>query len=132
MTKTLEMLRFASPRQRRARRPRTAIVVVLLASILLAAACGGSQQRVVDLQGRGGAGRNRQLTPAEQKHVLALASKYYHCMQTHGLPNFPDPTTGPNGEVSILLGNANNAIDSNSPQYQTAEQTCQSLHAQLP
>jgi hypothetical protein len=26
----------------------------------------------------------------------------------------------------------NDAIDSNSPQYQSAEQTCRSLHAQLP
>ncbi len=45
---------------------------------------------------------------------------FAHCMQTHGVPNFPDPSS--NGALSVPQG-----VDSNSPQFQSAFQACSSL-----
>jgi hypothetical protein len=70
-------------------------------------------------------------TPAGQQQFLAVGLKYSHCMQTHGVPNFPDPRAhGPNGQPCICEGA--NGPDENSPQFQKAEQACQSIQDQLP
>ncbi|HEY6297145.1 MAG TPA: hypothetical protein VIX15_15915 [Streptosporangiaceae bacterium] len=44
---------------------------------------------------------------------------FAHCMQTHGVPQFPDPTA--NGAIGLPQG-----VDPNSPQFQRAWQECQS------
>jgi hypothetical protein len=44
---------------------------------------------------------------------------FAHCMQTHGVPQFPDPTA--NGAIGLPQG-----VDPNSPQFQHAWQECQS------
>jgi hypothetical protein len=41
-------------------------------------------------------------------------------MQTHGVPNFPDPSSS--GALQVPQG-----VDSNSPQFQSAFQACNSL-----
>lgn len=55
----------------------------------------------------GGGSNNTQL--------LAFA----HCMQTHGVPKFPDPTA--NGGIGLPQG-----VDPNSPSFQQAWHACQS------
>lgn len=45
---------------------------------------------------------------------------FAHCMQTHGVPSFPDPSS--NGALGIPPG-----VDANSPQFQSAFQTCSPL-----
>jgi hypothetical protein len=45
---------------------------------------------------------------------------FAHCMQTHGVPKFPDPTAG--GAIGLPPG-----IDVHSPQFQKAWSECQSL-----
>lgn len=44
---------------------------------------------------------------------------FAHCMQTHGVPQFPDPTA--NGGIGLPQG-----VDPNSTQFQKAWQECQS------
>jgi hypothetical protein len=44
-------------------------------------------------------------------------------MRTHGVPGFPDPTTQGGGGFSISLPHG---IDPRSPQFQAAQQTCES------
>ena len=44
---------------------------------------------------------------------------FAHCMQTHGVPQFPDPTA--NGGIGLPQG-----VDPNSAQFQKAWQECQS------
>jgi hypothetical protein len=46
--------------------------------------------------------------------------KFAHCMQTHGVPNFPDPTN--NGALGIPAG-----VNANSPQFQSAFKACSPL-----
>jgi len=51
----------------------------------------------------------------QQKGLIAYAS----CMRSHGVPNFPDPSNG-----TLLLPQG---IDLSSPQFQAAQQACQTL-----
>jgi len=46
------------------------------------------------------------------------------CMRSHGVPDFPDPTS--NGGISIPL-QPGGSLDPNSPAYQAALHSCQSL-----
>jgi len=47
------------------------------------------------------------------------------CMRSHGVHNFPDPSAGSNGQqVTIQQGSG---IDPNSPAFQAAQRSCQSL-----
>ena len=61
-------------------------------------------------------------TPAQQAQNLAQAVKYAACMRSHGVSNFPDPTSSNGG-----IGFESTGIDRNSPQYVAASKTCQPL-----
>lgn len=52
---------------------------------------------------------------ARSSRLLAFA----HCMQTHGVPNFPDPS--PNGAIRLPQG-----VDRNSASFQAAQRACRS------
>jgi hypothetical protein len=63
------------------------------------------------------AGQQQQTTGHFTPQQVAQLLTYAKCMRSHGIPNFPDPT-------SKGLG-AMNGIDMNSPQFQSASRTCQ-------
>jgi hypothetical protein len=46
-------------------------------------------------------------------------------MRSHGVPNFPDPSTGPVGEQVIDLRRT--GIDLSSPTFQAASEACQKI-----
>jgi hypothetical protein len=75
---------------------------------LLAVACGGSS-------GPGGS------AGAPGPVIYQQMAAYSQCVQSHGAPDFPDPTTQGNG-VGIRLGPGD---DPNSPQFQAAQKVCQ-------
>jgi len=60
-------------------------------------------------------------SPAEQAAIQAKALKFAHCMQTHGMPTWPDPST--NGGFQAALGGP----AANSPVYLRALKTCKPL-----
>jgi hypothetical protein len=63
-----------------------------------------------------------------QQQLLARADEYARCMRSHGVPNYPDPTITSTGGVSInLSGSGINPSTIKSPQFQSAEQACESL-----
>jgi hypothetical protein len=62
-------------------------------------------------------------TPATKAAANAKALKYVACMRSHGEPDFPDPT----GQGLIQITDASGILAPNSPQYETAQQACQSL-----
>ena len=64
----------------------------------------------------GGSGTNGGGGGSNSSAELAFA----HCMQTHGVPSFPDPSS--NGALGIPSG-----VDANSPQFKSAFQACDSL-----
>ena len=68
------------------------------------------------LQPGGGAG-----TAQQQQGKTTQALDFSRCMRAHGVPNFPDPYTI-NGGMGYNLSE----VDTHSPQYQSANRTCQS------
>ena len=71
------------------------------------------------LQPGGGPG-----TAQQQQGRQAQALNYARCMRAHGVPNFPDPSTGNGGMGFNLSG-----VDTGSPQYHSANRVCQSQSA---
>jgi hypothetical protein len=63
-----------------------------------------------------------QQSATQQQQALNQLVKYSQCMRAHGVPNFPDPTSGNGGMGFNLSG-----VNLHSPQYQSANQACQSL-----
>ena len=58
-------------------------------------------------------GPGANLTPAQTAAQNARGVEESQCMRSHGVPNFPDPTTGPVGEQVINLRGT--GIDPGSP-----------------
>ena len=61
---------------------------------------------------------------AQQQGKLTRALNFAKCMRAHGVPNFPDPANTNSGIGYDLSG-----LDTNSPQYQSAQQACRSLQS---
>jgi len=62
------------------------------------------------------------LTPAQRAAQLA----YSRCMQTHGVPNFPDPDS--QGRI-MITGGPNGGLDPQSTAFKNAQKDCQSKQA---
>jgi hypothetical protein len=60
---------------------------------------------------------------AQQAKILANALKFSVCMRAHGVPNFPDPTTGPNGS-GVALRISKGELNANSSEFQRAQKAC--------
>src|SRR5579872_3620130 len=67
--------------------------------------------------------KNGTSSPAQQAQELRQAVAMSACMRRNGVPNFPDPQSGPGGQVIRI--SPNSGIDPSSPQFQRAQQTCQ-------
>ena len=72
-------------------------------------------QKCQHLLGPNGASNGGSSGGANNSKLLAFA----HCMQTHGVPQFPDPTA--NGAIGLPQG-----VDPNSATFQKAWSKCQS------
>ncbi len=64
-------------------------------------------------------------TAAENAEALKLALQASACMRSHGVLNFPDPTSGPNGGFSLRIGGG--GVNPNSPVFKDAMRACQSI-----
>jgi hypothetical protein len=62
---------------------------------------------------------------AEMQQDLSVMRQFSECLRAHGMPNWPDPTAGPEGPLFNLLNYHGVAID--SPQGQAARRACQNL-----
>jgi hypothetical protein len=107
------------------------LALSLVAVTALAAGCGGSASpSVASLGTSGGAGT---LTSSDGGSAagpstsgsggglkIAGAAQFSSCMRSHGVPNFPDPSSG--GGISIGPGSG---IDPSSPKFRAAQQACQ-------
>jgi len=62
---------------------------------------------------------------SQQQQTLSKLVAYSRCMRSHGVPNFPDPSTS-GGRVDLRI-DPNTGVDPNSPQFRTAQQDCRKL-----
>ena len=106
-TRVMRRPRRASPRT-----ARTAAAIIATAALaLLAAACSGSPSST----GSGGSA-----TAGESANTQRLVA-YSHCIRSHGVPKFPDPSGGQPPKTSAQL------LGVSSSQLQTAQRDCQHL-----
>ncbi len=64
-------------------------------------------------------------SPAQQEQARRYALAFSACMRSHGEPDFPDPQFGSGGSVRLKI-DAGSGIDPSSPQFQAAQNACQS------
>jgi hypothetical protein len=64
-----------------------------------------------------GGGPPRTVPEAQRKAAIANA----HCIRTHGVPNYPDPTFPAGGGIAVAIGPGNNP---QSPAVQKAQKAC--------
>jgi hypothetical protein len=61
------------------------------------------------------------VSPSESQQDMSAMLRFARCMRAHGVPNWPDPTTGPDGKAAFdLLG----LTGVETPQATTAEHAC--------
>jgi hypothetical protein len=66
--------------------------------------------------------------PSSSSSDLAKMESYSSCMRSHGIPDFPDPTSGPNGGSGFQIkGGPGSDLDPNSVQFEAADKTCKPL-----
>jgi hypothetical protein len=61
------------------------------------------------------------ITAAQHQQIISRGLRYSACMRSHGIPNFPDPSTNGFFSLGVIKGLG---IDTSSPQFQSAHQTC--------
>jgi hypothetical protein len=102
------------PRPRPQLRPTAIASAALLALVVLVAGCGGAKAPGGAAVGSSG--------------IAAKFEAFAKCMRSHGISDFPDPTTGPDGSVGITLnGGRGSDLDPNNPRFKSAQQACRSL-----
>lgn len=84
------------------------LILLLTAALALVAACTAPGQQPS--------------ANGKEQQALAQALAYSRCMRSHGVPNFPDPTSNGHG-VSMGLKN----VDPNSPEFKAAQEACHKL-----
>ncbi|MGB9112105.1 MAG: hypothetical protein WCF24_05190 [Acidimicrobiales bacterium] len=64
-------------------------------------------------------------TAAQNAEALKLGLEASACMRSHGVPDFPDPQSGPNGGVLLRVGGR--GANPNSAAFRDAMRACQSV-----
>ncbi len=73
-------------------------------------------------------GANDQFPPAEVQLLLPGMRRFSECMRSHGVPNWPDPTTDSQGRPVFDLSDAGfSRQEAHSPQLSTPTNECQHL-----
>jgi hypothetical protein len=95
--------------------------IACLADIACVAGIAGAVGLALLVAGCGGGGPPvPPAGPSGPSAATAQALAYAQCMRSHGIPDFPDPNPpGSGGQFSL------GRIDVQSPQYQSADRTCQ-------
>jgi hypothetical protein len=72
-------------------------------------------------------------TPAQQAQAMAYALRVARCMRAHGIKDYPDPSSGSGGRISINLNNSPGSdLNPNNPLFQRAQAKCMPNAPKLP
>ena len=72
-------------------------------------------------------------TPAQQAQAQAYALRVARCMRAHGIKDYPDPSAGSGGRISIRLNNSPGSdLNPNNPLFQRAQAKCMPNAPKLP
>ena len=101
-----------------------ATIAASLGLAVLAAGCGGSNAPGVP----GAGSHNSNHTRASSSHgAIAQLLAYARCMRSHGISDFPDPTTTGGGISISQHGGPGSDLNRNNPTYEAAHQACRTL-----
>jgi hypothetical protein len=104
---------------------RTAVVIATAVLVLLAAACGGGPSSA------GSGGSSNAGGPVSSQAASSKPVAFSHCMRSHGVPAFPDPTR--RGGVPKVTSQQ---VGVSNSQFQVAQRACahllQPTQAQVP
>jgi hypothetical protein len=90
----------------------TPAITALVGLALIAAGCGGSKPPGT----------------AAGADAFAQFEAYARCMRSHGIRDFPDPTSSPGGGVAIQIhGGPGSDLNRSNPRFMAADQACRSL-----
>ncbi len=64
------------------------------------------------------------LPQAQQRQQLTDDLKFARCMRSHGVPDFPDPTSS-DGRVEFVISVSRDGFDPHSPQILAKARECQ-------
>jgi hypothetical protein len=104
---------------------RIGLASLLLVALLAAACQGGSDEpKVASGKGADAAGATPTTAGGSSDRFQKVVA-YSKCMREHGVPKFPDPKPGPNGEPNLQI--TPDQLGVGQAQLQAAEQACQSL-----
>jgi hypothetical protein len=67
-----------------------------------------------------------QLSQTQQAQNLKRQLAFAQCMRSHGVPDYPDPSSNGSSSISVN-GNSSSDLNPSSPRFQKAQQDCQSL-----
>jgi hypothetical protein len=108
-------------------------VVVLASAALLLAGCGGSSSPgVAHLSsstsgGSAADGAGKSSTPESSASTQQKMVTYSHCMRSHGVPEFPEPTEGHLLIHSSVRNGHVTGVNLQSSQFQAARKACGKL-----
>ena len=72
-------------------------------------------------------------TAAQQAQAQAYALRVARCMRAHGIKDYPDPSSGSGGRISIRLNNSPGSdLNPNNPLFQRAQAKCMPNVPKLP
>jgi hypothetical protein len=92
----------------------TVATAAVLGLAVLAAGCGGSNSP----------------SAAGSRSNRAQFLAYARCMRSHGVSDFPDPTTPPGGGVAFSIqGGPSSDLNRNNPTFKAADRACRALLA---
>lgn len=109
------------PSPARPSRRRGLIASAMLSLVVVAAACAESSAGP-GVAGEGSTSASPSASPSGDLRDAQLA--YAQCMRDHGITDFPDPQPG--GGIA-LQGEPGSDLDPDSPQFQDADEACNSL-----
>ena len=102
---------------------RTAATIAALLGLAVLAGCGGSNGPGVPSSGS----HSSSHAPASSRGTVAQFFAYSRCMRSHGVRDFPDPTTS-GGAISISrMGGPGRDLNVHNPTYEAANQACRTL-----
>src|SRR5437588_474396 len=101
------------------------LLTLMLLAVPLLVSCSGGSSPSVPVAALGGSA-SASASPTASTSAYQKGLEYSACMRSHGVTNFPDPTTNGGGGMQLRL-DKNSGIDPNSSQFKAAQQACQSL-----
>ena len=101
-----------------------ATIAALLGLAVLAAGCGGSNGPGVP---SAASDKSNHTSASSSRGAMAQVLVYSQCMRSHGIADFPDPTTSGGGASISVHGGPGSDLNRNNPTYEAAHQACRTL-----